>query len=161
YIVNNAGGCGAFLSEYEKHLKSDSKYKEKAHRFSSKMIDISSLLVKLGLNDYLNTLPISDTTVVATYQDSCHLRNVNKVYEQPRRLLQSLPGIQYKEMMKADGCCGSAGIYNILQPEMAGKILDTKMDYVKDVNPTYIVTSNPGCLMQMKAGIHKEKLTST
>ncbi|CAM5222052.1 Glycolate oxidase iron-sulfur subunit OS=Ureibacillus acetophenoni OX=614649 GN=SAMN05877842_102199 PE=4 SV=1 [Ureibacillus acetophenoni] len=104
YIVNNAGGCGAFLSEYEKHLESDHKYKEKAQRFSSKMIDISSLLVKLGLIDYLNTLPTSDTTVIATYQDSCHLRNVNKVYEQPRRLIQSLPGVQYKEMLKADSC---------------------------------------------------------
>ncbi|CAM5204572.1 Glycolate oxidase iron-sulfur subunit OS=Ureibacillus acetophenoni OX=614649 GN=SAMN05877842_102199 PE=4 SV=1 [Ureibacillus acetophenoni] len=161
YIVNNAGGCGAFLSEYEKHLESDHKYKEKAQRFSSKMIDISSLLVKLGLIDYLNTLPTSDTTVIATYQDSCHLRNVNKVYEQPRRLIQSLPGVQYKEMLKADSCCGSAGIYNLLQPEMAGKILETKMGYVKEVNPTYIVTSNPGCLMQMKAGINKEKQTST
>lgn len=160
YIVNNAGGCGAFLSEYEKHLKSDTMYSEKAQRFSGKMIDISSLLVKLGLLDYLKTLPTSQSTVIATYQDSCHLRNVNKVFEQPRSLLKSLPGIQYKEMIKADSCCGSAGIYNLLQPEMAGEILKIKMEYVNEVNPTYIVTSNPGCLMQMKAGIHKDNVTS-
>ncbi|KGR78489.1 (Fe-S)-binding protein [Ureibacillus manganicus] len=161
YIVNNAGGCGAFLSEYEKHLNNNPLYAEKAKRFSSKLIDISSLLVKLGIIDYLKTFPSSESSVVATYQDSCHLRNVNKVFEQPRLILRNLPGLQYEEMTKADSCCGSAGIYNLLQPEMAGKILATKMGYVKEVNPTYIVTSNPGCLMQMKAGISKEGLTST
>ncbi len=161
YIVNNAGGCGAFLSEYEKHLANDGKYAEKAKRFTNKMIDISSLLVTLGLVDYLRKIPKIPPNVVATYQDSCHLRNVNKVFKQPREILENLPGIQYKEMLKADSCCGSAGVYNLLQPEMAGKILDTKMGYVKEVNPTYIVTSNPGCLMQMKAGINKEGLSSS
>jgi len=160
YIVNNAGGCGAFLSEYENHLKTNPDFSEKANRFSRKMIDISSLLVKLGLLDYLQSHPKSEAAVVATYQDSCHLRNVNKVFEQPREILKNLPNIQYKEMLKADSCCGSAGIYNLLQPKMASEILNTKMKYVKEVNPAIIVTSNPGCLMQMKVGIHKEGLSN-
>lgn len=160
YIVNNAGGCGAFLSEYEKHLHDNPDFAEKARRFSNKLIDISSLLINLGIIDYLKSLPLSESKVIATYQDSCHLRNVNKVFEQPRRILENLPGIQYREMKKADSCCGSAGIYNLLQPEMASNILNTKMGYVKEVNPSILVTSNPGCLMQMKAGIAKEGLSS-
>nr|WP_106784833.1 (Fe-S)-binding protein [Lysinibacillus timonensis] len=160
YIVNNAGGCGAFLSEYEKHLKSEKKYKEKAERFSKKMIDISSLLVKLGLIDYLKTIPNQSEKIVVTYQDSCHLRNVNKVIQQPRLIIENLPGVIFKEMVKADTCCGSAGIYNLLQPVMASRILETKMEYVKKVNPAIIVTSNPGCLMQMQVGINREGLSS-
>lgn len=100
YIVNNAGGCGAFLSEYEKHLHDNPDFAEKARRFSNKLIDISSLLINLGIIDYLKSLPLSESKVIATYQDSCHLRNVNKVFEQPRRILENLPGIQYREMKK-------------------------------------------------------------
>ncbi|BDH62200.1 putative glycolate oxidase iron-sulfur subunit [Lysinibacillus sp. PLM2] len=160
FIVNNAGGCGAFLSEYENHLKNEPKYKEKAERFSMKTIDISSLLIKLGIVDYLKTLPKQVDKVAVTYQDSCHLRNVNKVFDQPRSILENLPGVEFREMAKADTCCGSAGIYNLLQPKMANSILETKMKYVKEVNPTYVVTSNPGCLMQMQVGINKEGLSS-
>ena len=153
YIVNNAGGCGAFLQEYEKHLSS-----EKAKRFSEKTIDISSLLVKAGLVEWLTTLPKKEAATVVTYQDSCHLRNVNKVFREPRAILDHLPGVHYKELPKADTCCGSAGIYNLLQPELAGEILKTKMNYVKEIEPSIIVTANPGCLLQMQAGIHRENL---
>lgn len=157
YIVNNAGGCGAFLSEYEKHLQTDEKYAEKAGRFSSKMTDISSLFVKLGLNARLKELTAESIGIV-TYQDSCHLRNVNKVFLEPRSLLQDAPGFEYKELIDAGSCCGSAGIYNLLQPEMAKKILDLKMKGVRDLQPAKVVTSNPGCLMQMQVGIQREGL---
>lgn len=157
FIVNNAGGCGAFLSEYEKHLQVDSAYAEKSKRFSEKMIDISSLLVKLGLNGRLKEIQVESQAIV-TYQDSCHLRNVNKVFLEPRSLLQDAPGFEYKELIDAESCCGSAGIYNILQPEMAKKILDLKMKGVKELQPAKVVTSNPGCLMQMQVGIQREGL---
>lgn len=153
YIVNNAGGCGAFLKEYEKHLPV-----EKGQRFSQKIIDISSVLIKGGLLDWLQALPKKEVKSVVTYQDSCHLRNVNGVITEPRAILNSLPGIEYKELPKADMCCGSAGIYNLLQPGLAGEILKTKMHHVKEVNPAIIVTANPGCLLQMQAGIHSENL---
>ena len=158
YIVNNAGGCGAFLKEYEIHLKSDERYREKAIRFSEKTIDISSLLVKAGLLEFLATLPQQDQQQVVTYQDSCHLRNVNKVFEQPRAILKALPGVQYKELLHANTCCGSAGIYNLLQPGLAGEILTTKMNTIKQLQPAVVVTANPGCLLQIQAGIHREKL---
>ncbi|PSL40338.1 glycolate oxidase iron-sulfur subunit [Planomicrobium soli] len=157
YIVNNAGGCGAFLTEYEKHLKNDPHYAEKAARFSQKMLDISSLFVKLGMNVRLKSLE-SDETAIVTYQDSCHLRNVNKVFLEPRSLLQDAPGFEYKELIDAGSCCGSAGIYNLLQPEMARKILELKMEGVRKLQPSKVVTSNPGCLMQMQVGIQREGL---
>ena len=158
FIVNNAGGCGAFLSEYEKHLQSDPLYIEKAARFSRKNIDISSLLVKLNLNDLLKKRKVDGIQSIVTYQDSCHLRNVNHVYLEPRMLLQDAPGFEYKELIDAASCCGSAGIYNLLQPEMASRILETKMKGVKILQPAIIVSSNPGCLMQMQVGIQREGL---
>jgi len=157
YIVNNAGGCGAFLSEYEKHLQEDYKYAEKASQFSQKLTDISSLFVKLGMNARLKEMRSEDEAIV-TYQDSCHLRNVNKVFLEPRSLLMDTPGFEYKELIDAGSCCGSAGIYNLLQPEMARRILDLKMKGVKDLQPAKVVTSNPGCLMQMQVGIQREGL---
>ncbi|TWT24835.1 (Fe-S)-binding protein [Planomicrobium sp. CPCC 101110] len=157
YIVNNAGGCGAFLSEYEKHLKHDPHYAEKAARFSEKMLDISSIFVKLGMNARLKALK-SEENAIVTYQDSCHLRNVNKVFLEPRSLLQDAPGYEYKELIDAGSCCGSAGIYNLLQPEMAKKILEQKMKGVQELRPSKVVTSNPGCLMQMQVGIQREGL---
>lgn len=157
YIVNNAGGCGAFLLEYEKHLSKDPRYAEKAERFSRKQIDISSLFVQLGMNDRLKGMEVAGDTIV-TYQDSCHLRNVSKVFMEPRSLLMDVPGYDYKELIGADTCCGSAGIYNLLQPEMSRRILVRKMDHVKELQPAVIVTSNPGCLMQMQVGIRREGL---
>lgn len=157
YIVNNAGGCGAFLSEYGKHLKEDPQYAEKAAEFSHKTIDISTLFVKLGLNSKLKQMGGAKESIV-TYQDSCHLRNVNRVFLEPRSLLQDAPGFEYKELIDAGSCCGSAGIYNILQPEMAKRILDAKMKGVKEMQPAIVVTSNPGCLMQMQMGIQNEGL---
>jgi len=157
YIVNNAGGCGAFLSEYEKHLHSDKLYNEKASGFSKKTIDISSLLIKLGMSELLKK-GIAESNSIVTYQDSCHLRNVNRVFLEPRLLLQDVPGFEYKELIDAESCCGSAGIYNLLQPEMAKRILDAKMKGVKDLQPAVIVTSNPGCLMQMQVGVQREGL---
>ncbi|HSJ38632.1 MAG TPA: (Fe-S)-binding protein [Planococcus sp. (in: firmicutes)] len=157
YIVNNAGGCGAFLSEYGNHLAADPQYAEKAASFSEKTIDISSLFVKLGLNSRLKEMGRAEGSIV-TYQDSCHLRNVNRVFLEPRSLLQDAPGFEYKELIDAGSCCGSAGIYNILQPEMAKRILDAKMKGVKELQPAIVVTSNPGCLMQMQMGIQSEGL---
>lgn len=157
FIVNNAGGCGAFLSEYGKQLQGDQLYAKKAARFSEKMIDISSLLTKLGMNARLKEIQ-TESEAIVTYQDSCHLRNVNKVFLEPRLLLQNTPGFEYKELIDAGSCCGSAGIYNLLQPEMSKKILDLKMKGVRELQPSKVVTSNPGCLMQMQIGITREGL---
>jgi glycolate oxidase iron-sulfur subunit len=89
---------------------------------------------------------------VATYQDSCHLAHGQKIKIAPRKLLRAIPGLEFREMPMADLCCGSAGIYNILQRDMADGILQKKMDAVNSTRATLIVTANPGCMLQLAAG---------
>ena len=161
FIVNNAGGCGSFLSEYEKLFADDSVLYDKARLFTEKQIDVSSLLMKVGINNFLENLPSTETLELVTYQDSCHLRNVNKVKEEPRNILKAVKDSLFVELPGADQCCGSAGIYNILQPEMATRILESKMKEVKKIQAGTIITTNPGCLLQMKVGIEREGLSTT
>ncbi|WP_219839206.1 (Fe-S)-binding protein [Paenibacillus sp. R14(2021)] len=94
-----------------------------------------------------------------TYQDSCHLRNVMRSSDAPRTLMRSVANAEFIELAESDRCCGSAGIYNLTQPEMAGQILDHKMEQVKRTNAYYLLTSNPGCLLQMKLGIEKHGMS--
>ncbi|GFZ91256.1 glycolate oxidase iron-sulfur subunit [Paenibacillus marchantiophytorum] len=151
YIVSNAGGCGAILVEYDHLLHDDAQWQEQAKWFASRVKDISTILLEKGR-------PLTFTEgpgVRITYQDSCHLRNVMKAGESPRKLLKQMPGATFVEMKDAGSCCGSAGIYNLTQPDMANTILDHKMDHAKATDAHYIVTSNPGCLLQMKLGIDK------
>ncbi|KAA6449439.1 (Fe-S)-binding protein [Bacillus swezeyi] len=155
YIVTNAGGCGAFLNEYDHLLKDDPDWCERAKAFTEKLRDFSSILLELDFEQ--KPLELPDQTV--TYQDSCHLRNVMKTSAEPRRLLQSIKGIEFKEMQNADSCCGSAGIYNIVEAKMSMKILDSKMEAAKSVQAKTIVTANPGCLLQMELGIERAGLS--
>ncbi|QHW35020.1 (Fe-S)-binding protein [Paenibacillus rhizovicinus] len=101
----------------------------------------------------------SGETVRITYQDSCHLRNVMRSSEAPRKLMRSVANAEFVELAEADRCCGSAGIYNLTQPQMAGQILDHKMEHVKRTGAHYLLTSNPGCLLQMKNGIEKHGMS--
>ncbi len=155
YIISNAGGCGAILVEYDELLKDEPEWRERAHNFSKKVKDISEVLVEVGLP------PMKLQEQIVTYQDSCHLRNVMNTSISPRKLLTMIEGVTFKEMEGADRCCGSAGIYNLLQPKMATQIIDHKMNDAKATNATTIVTANPGCLLQMKVGIEREKLSDS
>ncbi|PKR78180.1 glycolate oxidase [Halalkalibacillus sediminis] len=157
YIITNAGGCGAFLHDYKHLLKNDSEWSGRAQEFSDKIVDFTSILVKLKFHEE-HSLNVDEQIV--TYQDSCHLRNVQGVSLQPRQLILSTEGANYQEMKDADQCCGSAGIYNLTQPEMSMQILDHKMEKAKATNATTILTTNPGCLLQMKLGIEREGLTN-
>lgn len=156
YIITNAGGCGAFLIDYDHLLKDDPEWKDRAERFAAKIKDISEILVEV---DFHKKVHLELPHQVITYQDSCHLRNVMKTASAPRVLLTSIKGIEFKEMKDADRCCGSAGIYNIIETEMSMKMLDYKMAQTKNINAATIVTANPGCLLQMKLGIEKEDLS--
>lgn len=154
FIVNNAGGCGAFLAEYGHLLAEDSEYADRAREFDRKIIDVSSLLVKLGINEKLKTTVHVKSDLI-TYQDSCHLRNVNRVVHEPREVLRSIPSVDYIELPTSGLCCGSAGIYNLLNQEMSLRILDDKMMDVQKTKASIIITTNPGCLLQMRAGINR------
>ena len=146
-ILTNAAGCGSTLKEYGHLLAGDSEYEEKAKRFSARMRDVTEFLTDITLNAEMR--PVN---VKVTYQDSCHLAHGQKIKDAPRRLLRSIPGATYCEMPMADVCCGSAGVYNLLQTEMATRILKSKMENVNSTGADVIATANPGCMLQLAAG---------
>ncbi|UUZ96414.1 (Fe-S)-binding protein [Paenibacillus sp. P25] len=153
--MTNAGGCGAFLVDYGHLLKDDPEWAGRAEAFAAKIKDLAAVLVELGFQH--EPLQLSPQTL--TYQDSCHLRNVQRTSAEPRVLLQSIAGADYREMREADRCCGSAGIYNIVHSELSMQHLDEKMKNVRDTGAATIVTANPGCLLQMQLGIEREGLS--
>lgn len=156
YFINNAGGCGAMLREYDNLFKEDVEWHARAQDFVEKTRDITEVLVELG------PLPFKkEWDGIITYQDSCHLRNVQGVLEQPRELLRSVPGATFVEMEGSDRCCASGGIYNLIHFEESMKILDEKMVKAKETNAQTIVTTNPGCLLQMKLGVERSGLEQT
>ncbi|BBH24749.1 glycolate oxidase iron-sulfur subunit [Paenibacillus baekrokdamisoli] len=160
YIVSNAGGCGALLIEYDHLLHEDKNWHEDASWFATRVIDVSQLIMEKGrIPSFADALANTGTSemVRITYQDSCHLRNAMKGSAAPRQLMKRVANAQFIEMKESDRCCGSAGIYNVTQPEMAGQLLEHKMEHANQTNARYMLTSNPGCLLQMKLGIQKHK----
>jgi len=154
-IINNAGGCGAALKEYPHFLKDDAAYADKAKLFVSKIQDINEFLAK-----NLNRAPQGVVNARVTYSDSCHLRNAQKIVKQPRDLLKKIPGITFIEMAYPDRCCGSAGVYNLIQPDAATEILDTRMQDIANTGAEIIVTTNTGCHLQLIQGVRRSKLNA-
>jgi glycolate oxidase iron-sulfur subunit len=146
-IITNAAGCGSTLKEYGELLEHDAEYAERAKQFQSLMRDVNEFLASIELNPDMAPLNLT-----VTYQDSCHLAHGQKVRSQPRKVLKSIPGIQFRELPAAEICCGSAGIYNVLQNEMAMAVLDKKMSNVNLTGAQVIATANPGCMLQLRAG---------
>lgn len=162
YIASNAGGCGALLIEYDHLLHDDPEWAEDARWFAARVKDISLILLEKGRLPEFAARPEETRapagTLTVTYQDSCHLRNVMKQSAAPRQLVGRVLGASFVELAGSDRCCGSAGIYNVVQEEMANQILEHKMEHVRGTNARYLVTSNPGCLLQMKLGIRRAGL---
>lgn len=149
YVVNSIGGCGAMLVEYDQLLENELEWHERAKQFVAKNVDVSVILSKANL-------PFKkEIKQKVTYQPSCHLSNVQKRVEEPLQLIQSIPGIEFVPLPAAHMCCGSAGTYNIEHYDEAMDILDNKMEHVKEVEPEIIVTTNPGCHLQMKVGVQR------
>ncbi|HYP13405.1 MAG TPA: heterodisulfide reductase-related iron-sulfur binding cluster [Bryobacteraceae bacterium] len=149
-IITNAAGCGSTLKEYGELLEDDPAYAERGRQFSALMKDVTEFLGSIELKRPERELPYK-----VTYQDSCHLAHGQKIRSAPRLLLKSIPGLVLKEMPMADLCCGSAGIYNVVQIEMSMAVLERKMNYVNSVDPEVIATANPGCMLQLRAGAKK------
>jgi glycolate oxidase iron-sulfur subunit len=147
-IITNAAGCGSTLKEYGALLEHDSSYAARAREFAERVKDISEFLASIPLNTRLGRL---EATV--TYQDSCHLAHGQKVRSAPRTLLRAIPGLTFIEMPLSDLCCGSAGIYNLVQPEMATALLEKKMASANSTHASVIATANPGCMLQLRAGV--------
>ncbi len=146
-VITNAAGCGSTLKEYEHLFAAGTAENEKAHAFRKKMRDVTEFLADLGLSAHLTSVPLR-----VTYQDSCHLLHGQKVREAPRKLLRSIPDLELVEMAMADYCCGSAGSYNVTETETSLALLAEKMKHARATNAPVIVTANPGCLLQMRAG---------
>lgn len=146
-VITNASGCGSTLKEYEQLFPSGSPEHEQATAFRAKMRDVTEFLAELGLTAPLESLPLR-----VTYQDSCHLAHGQRIREAPRRLIRAIPGVELAEMAMSDYCCGSAGIYNVTETRASLQILSEKMKHAGDTSADVIVTANPGCLLQLRAG---------
>src|SRR3954469_12982175 len=145
-VVVNAAGCGSSMKEYAATLAAEPGWRERADRFSAKVRDISELLVELGPLAPRHPLPVT-----VAYHDACHLSHAQGVRLPPRQLLAGIPGLEVREIAEADICCGSAGVYNLFQPDAARDLGDRKARHVLATGADLLVTANPGCLLQIQA----------
>jgi len=147
-FIVNAAGCGAALKEYGWLLKDDAAWSERATRFAARVKDASEFLGDAGLT----TSPGPVRARVA-YDDPCHLLHGQRIREQPRALLAAIPELRVVPLTEADWCCGSAGTYNVTQPELSAKLLERKVGHIAGSGAELLVTANPGCQMQIAAGL--------
>lgn len=152
FYVVNAAGCGSALKEYGELFHADEAWAKRAAAFSARVRDILELLDELGLDDAaLGPLHMS-----VTYQEPCHLVHAQRISTAPRRLLAQIPGLELREMAESSVCCGSAGIYNVTQPEMADRLAARKTACVLASGAQICATANPGCALQVRAGLRRE-----
>jgi glycolate oxidase iron-sulfur subunit len=147
-LITNTAGCGSTLKEYHHLLEDDLTHKDKSKRFVTMVKDVNQWLVEIGFRP-----PKQPIRATVTYQDSCHLLHGQKIKSAPRQILKAIPGLEFRELPQSDICCGSAGIYNVLQNEMAMELLTNKMRAANSLNTHIITSANPGCLLQLQAGV--------
>ena len=146
----NAAGCGAALKEYGELLAHDPEWADRAKAFSARVRDLSEALADRPLPTPARSMPLK-----VVYQDACHLLHAQRVRQQPRDALKAIPGLELVEMRDGDKCCGSAGIYNLTQPEMAERLGEQKAENVDATGADVVVSANPGCLIQLRAELGK------
>ncbi|HSK84943.1 MAG TPA: heterodisulfide reductase-related iron-sulfur binding cluster [Rubrobacter sp.] len=149
-VVVNAAGCGSTMKEYGYLLRDDPEYAERAKAFSAKVRDVSEFLQELGPVAERNPLPVT-----VAYHDACHLAHAQGIRKQPRQTLKQIPGMDVKEIREAEICCGSAGIYNMVEPEPAAELGERKANNILKTGAQMIVTSNPGCMLQIQSSLKK------
>ncbi len=154
-IITNAAGCGAVLKEYPMLFERvGAEWHEPAEKFSARVRDVTEFLASIDDN-----YPFAPLKARATYQDPCHLLHAQRVREAPRKLLAAIPELELVELKEAEICCGSAGIYNVTQNAMAEALLQAKMRRIDETGADIILTANPGCLLQLRAGIAQSPRT--
>lgn len=149
-VIVNAAGCGAQIKEYGHLLKDDPEYAERAAQFVELVKDATQFLAEAGLSQTPGPLPLR-----VTYQEPCHLAHAQRIAKQPRQLLRAIPRLELVEMPESSLCCGSAGIYNLIQPEMSSELLGRKLDNALSTMPDAIVSVNPGCMLQLSSGLRQ------
>jgi glycolate dehydrogenase iron-sulfur subunit len=150
-VISNAGGCGSHLKSYAHLLHDDPVFAARAKIWSRKMRDISEWLAEIGIKCPAGSSPGQRVA----YHESCHLCHGQKITAAPREVLRAVPGVELVELPESNWCCGSAGIYNITQPEMAWKLLERKLASLQDSGATLVASANPGCSVQLQAGLRK------
>jgi glycolate oxidase iron-sulfur subunit len=152
-VVINAAGCGSTMKEYGHILRDDPVWAARAAAFSAKCKDISEILCDLPAQAPRHPLPMR-----VAYHDACHLRHAQAIHEQPRRLLSTIPGLEVVEVEEASLCCGSAGVYNLLNPEPASQLGDRKVEKLLATKAEAVISANPGCLLQLMSGLRRRGL---
>ena len=151
-IITNAAGCGSHLKSYGILLADDARYSERARAWSAKVRDIHEWLC---LINFRRPQIRSERKLSVTYHEACHLCHGQKITRQPREVLNAIPGLELKELTESTWCCGSAGVYNITQPEMAAKLQERKLRHIAETGVSIVATANPGCILQLESGARR------
>jgi glycolate oxidase iron-sulfur subunit len=149
-VVVNTSGCGAHMKAYGTLLADDPDYAERARRVAASVRDLSEFLVTAPLRG-----PLAPVPMTVTYHDPCHVVHGQRIRSAPRQLLAQIPGLRMVDLPESDWCCGSAGIYNLTQPEMAARLLRRKVRHVASTGAEAVVTANPGCILQIQQGLRE------
>ena len=144
-VVVNAAGCGSAMKEWGRLLADDPAWHARAEAMAARVVDVSEFLVALGPSATRHPVP-----VVLAYHDACHLQHAQRIRAQPRQLLSAIPGVELTELADSDQCCGSAGVYNLLEPDSAREIGQRKVDAVLAAAPQLLVSANPGCTLHIQ-----------
>jgi glycolate oxidase iron-sulfur subunit len=147
-VVVNAAGCGSAMKEYGRLLEDDPAWRERAAAFAAKCVDVSELLARLGPRAVRHPV-----TMRLAYQDACHLRHAQKIFDEPRALLRTIPGLELVEMAEPGMCCGAAGVYNLLNPATGRELGDRKSEHLLATGAQAVASANPGCLLQMTSSM--------
>ena len=153
YICANAAGCGAMMKEYAHLLADDTEFSERAARVSARVRDVSELLVAAG--------PVAGVTPVdatVTYDAPCHLLHAQRIADPPLAMLRAIPGLRLVPLAGAEHCCGAAGIYNLIEPDTSNAVLAPKLKNIEATGAEVVATGNPGCLMQIGAGLRRSSI---
>jgi glycolate oxidase iron-sulfur subunit len=154
YICTNAAGCGTMMKEYAHLLADDPRWSERASRFSPRVRDVSELLVAAGPRQ---GAPLA---VTVTYDAPCHLLHAQRIAEPPLAVLRAIPELELVPLAGAEHCCGAAGIYNLVEPETSNTVLAPKLRNIDATGASLVATGNPGCLMQIGAGLRRTSSTA-
>jgi glycolate oxidase iron-sulfur subunit len=152
-VAVNAAGCGAAMKDYGHLLRDDPAWQARAEAFSGKVRDVSQILAETRWNGSLKPVPLT-----VTYHEACHLAHAQRIRKEPRAILQRIPGLRLVELLESDLCCGNAGVYNLLQVEMASQLLQRKVDRIRETGAGIVAMGNIGCLLQIGRGLRQAGL---
>jgi len=150
-VAVNAAGCGSSMKEYGELLAGDPQWSDRARAFAATVRDISEVLAALGPP----AAPRKPAPLRVAYHDACHLAHAQGISQPPRDLLRSIPGLELLPVGEAEICCGSAGIYNLVEPATAQQLGDRKISHIAEAEPDVIATANPGCMLQLGAAARR------